>query len=177
MNKAMMAKLKAYLRENCVEPPLAHCRMNAGIGDEETAGDALPYAEPSLDYSKLERELPPLEDTFASQLLKLIHAKGKTEAAVYRKARIDRRLFSKIRTNKDYTPSKATILALIIALELDAEEAQDLLGRAGYNFSKSQKGDVIVHFFIGKRIYDARIITGALRHYGIKVPWEARSEV
>ena len=171
MDKKLLAKIEQYLQDNYIDPSTVFFQMSARCEDEEAKYSDSPASHPSDGYYHLELNLPPLEDTFASQLLKLIHAKGKTEAEVYKKACIDRRLFSKIRTNRNYTPSKATILALIIALELKEEEARDLLERAGYVLSRSQKSDVIIHFFIQNRIYDFFIINETLAYYGIKMLW------
>lgn len=106
-----------------------------------------------------------LDEPFNATLLRLIDAKGKTDAQVYRRANIDRKLFSKIRTGKGYTPGKRTILALAIALELTLEETDDLLKRAGYALSHSRKFDVIVEFFIVSGIYDVFEINQVLFQY------------
>ena len=87
-------------------------------------------------------------------------------AEVYRRADLDRKLFSKIRSNPAYHPGKGTVLALCIALELSIEDAADLLSRAGYAFSPGNKGDLIVKFFIEHGIYDIDAVKYTLEEYG-----------
>ena len=165
MDEALLQRLEAYIKENYV-PIRGYYQISAEPPKKDGKKEA-PAAP--CDYFQLELNLPPLEKSFAAALLELIRAKGKTEIEIYKKARIDRRLFSKIRTNTDYTPSKATILALIIALELTTDEANDLLKRAGYCLSRSKKEDVVVQFFIEKQIYDLFSVQKALEHFGLPV--------
>jgi len=80
-------------------------------------------------------------------LLYLIDAKGMTDAETYKRSNIDRRLFSKIRSNPGYVPSKSTVLALTIGLRLSVQDAQDLLARAGFAFSPCDTRDLIVRYF------------------------------
>jgi len=106
-----------------------------------------------------------LDEPFSATLLKLIDATGKKDSEVYNQANIDRRLFSKIRSNEHYAPSKPTVLAFAIALELTLEQTEDLLGRAGFALSHSRIFDVIVEYFIKSRKYDIFTINEVLFSY------------
>ncbi len=86
--------------------------------------------------------------------LKLIDHTGKKDSEIYKKANVDRKLFSKIRNNIDYKPSKSTALAFAFALELDIEQTRDFIGKAGFALSRSSKFDVIVEYFLVNKNYD-----------------------
>ena len=94
------------------------------------------------------------EDTFSERLLALIRGKHLRASDVYRKAGLTKALFSKIRHDVDYKPSKDTVLCIIFALELTEDEADDLLRRAGYSFSPSQVRDIIIQYFVKEGILD-----------------------
>lgn len=113
----------------------------------------------------LEQRLEAMDAPFNQTLFSLIDARGLTDAQVYKKANLDRKLFSKIRTKKDYIPKKQTILALAFALELDQEETEMLLERAGYALSNASKLDVIVQFFIQNQKYNIFEINQVLFQY------------
>lgn len=115
-----------------------------------------------LCYLRLPEDLPPRAETFSEMLLRLIDEAGKDDVVVYKKANIDRKLFSKIRTNPDYTPSKKTVLALAIALELPRDQADKLLEKAGYSLSDAIKEDVIVSYFLSQHCYDIYRIQAAI---------------
>ena len=99
-------------------------------------GDTLQYL---LDKIRTKVEL-----SFSEKLIELIKEKGKKPAEIYKKADVDKALFSKIKSDKNYHPTKGTALAFAIALHLSLEETQDLIGRAGYALSNSSKSDLIV---------------------------------
>lgn len=127
-------------------PALALPSENAARTDE--VDEAL-YQAFSLDDA-----LNQLEEGFSETLLHLIDASGMTDAQCYKKANIDRKLFHKIRTNKFYKPSKPTVLAFALALELSLPETRELLAKAGYAFSNASKFDVIVRYCMEHGMYN-----------------------
>ena len=102
----------------------------------------------------LQDKLAGKEDGFSATLLRLIDESGRTDVDVYKRANVDRRLFSKIRSNPQYNPSKQLVLAFAIALELDLEDTQDLLYRAGYTLSHSNVSDIVVEYCINNHMYN-----------------------
>ena len=137
------------------EPPLHRIETE----DHYTQLAAAPTAPSLADAVKN------LDEPFSITLLRLIDAKGKSDVDVYKKANLDRKLFSKIRSSQDYLPSKRTAIALAIGLELTLPETDDLLERAGYSLSPSQKFDVIVEYFIVNGQFDIFVINEVLFQY------------
>ena len=111
-------------------------------------------AEAAAARPDLEELLSKTDAGFSETLLKLIDRTGKKDAEIYKKANIDRKLFSKIRSNPAYKPSKPTAVAFAIALELDLDETRDFIGRAGFALTHSSKFDIIVEYFILHGNYD-----------------------
>ena len=116
---------------------------------------AMPAMAPApMDSDDWGQLLKDLDAGFSETLLKLIDRSGKKDSEIYKKANVDRKLFSKIRNNMDYKPSKTTALAFAFALELDVDETKDFIGRAGFALSHSSKFDVIVEYFLVNRNYN-----------------------
>ena len=103
---------------------------------------------------KLHNLMAEQEESFSQRLFRLIDEKGLKDPDVYKKANLDRRLFSKIRSHTDYQPSKQTALALALALELNLDQTRDFIGKAGYTLSRSNKTDIILEYFIQEGDYD-----------------------
>ena len=144
------------------------CEDDAALEEAEEAdaesapGDFLP----DLSGKSLDEVLGGKSETFQQRLLKLIDQSGMTDVAVYKKANIDRKVFSSIRCKPDYKPKKKTALAFAIALELDLPTTRDLLSRAELAFSPSSQFDLIVSYFITNQNYDIFEINAALFQYG-----------
>lgn len=117
-------------------------------------GRARACAPRAIDEGEVAELLDKLDASFSQTVLSLIDARGLTDVEVYKRANLSRQLFSKIRRDQGYKPTKATAVALAIALELSLDECDDLLERAGFSLSTSSKFDVIVRYFIERECYD-----------------------
>lgn len=163
-------KIRQYIDDHYVEEyPFAR-----GFGAPDTMdnapmpspmGAAPVCAAPAPAHRSLADAVAELGESFSARLFRLIDERGVSDSAVYKRANIDRRLFSKLR-KEDYTPSKSTVLALAIALRLNGDEARDLLKRAGFALSDSSRSDVIVSWFIEQGIYDIYAVNEALFDFG-----------
>lgn len=124
------------------------------------------YMRGDRECSGLDQLLAKKEESFSTRLLRLIDEKGMKDSDVYKRADIDRRLFSKIRGDEGYVPSKKTAISFCLALQLGLEDAEKLLATAGYTLSNSSRFDLIIMYLIEKREFDVCFANIVLDDYG-----------
>ena len=165
ISSRLFADIAAYIDDHYVDAHTDFIRSRpcpVSIPVEAQMAPSPAFSPASRPPRSLNDRLRHLDAGFSETLLTRIDRSGKKDSEIYKRANVDRKLFSKIRSNPDYRPSKPTALAFAIALELDLNETRDLIARAGYALSRSSKFDVIIEYFISQRNYNIYEINEAL---------------
>lgn len=169
--------LASYIADNYVEEKKEeeygrHVQMTEYLAPQMCAANVVENVAEFAFYEQHQKQLKErmkhMSDTFSEYLLYLIKEKGLTNAEVYKRAIVDKKLFSKIKNNAGYHPQKMTAMCLCVGARLNMDETRDLLARAGYALSPCDKTDVIFSYFIENEIYDMIELDIQLEEHGLK---------
>ena len=160
LSEALLADVRSFIDETYVAEQkrmqdrmeLRSCRNRDA--EEDFVAEAMRMQPAMLSPGGLDELLAHRDAGFAETLVSLIEQSGKKNSEIYKKANVDKKLFSKIINNVNYHPSKPTAVAFAVALELSWEQAKDLVERAGYSMTHSSRFDIIIEYFLKNHIYD-----------------------
>lgn len=160
------AELKKPIRLEAPRQSSAHIPPSSAAGIPSEPLKIPDFLKKDRERPELDKVLAKKEESFSEMLLRMIDEKGLKDSDVYKRANIDRRLFSKIRADEDYVPSRKTAISFCLALQLELEEAKKLLATAGYTLSASSRFDLIIMYLIENCEYNIHFANIVLDDYG-----------
>lgn len=176
INKKLFYEIEKYIKDRYIgeyifsDSEIMICNLNSEdkclkIDDEAEICEIPDFLKRRRKISEYDLEKK-LEKSFSEELVSIIEKRNLKAADVYRKANIDRKHFSKIKNNTDYRPSKITAIAFALAFELDLDETDDFIGKAGYKLTHSSRFDIIIEYCIENKIYDVLEVNDILYDFG-----------
>ncbi|MFX3675228.1 MAG: hypothetical protein ACE3JQ_12405 [Paenisporosarcina sp.] len=160
LDKQTLNELEEYIQFHMVIEDVV---LSEDLRTQEYSVQAESFTIEMEDFIKNHRQ-----PTLNQVLFRFIDKKGESDTEIYKKAGIDRRHFSKIRSNPDYRPGKNTTIALALALQLNKKDTDSLLSSAGYSLSDSNTFDLIIQYCLEHQIHDMYSVNLALEHYNQK---------